>query len=259
MLDAILDSKRREVHDLRTRYTIGQFADRLASAPPSRSLSSAIRTQTPMAVIAEIKRRSPSKGLLNAALDPTKLALAYETAGAAGISVLTDAHYFSGTVDDLTAARTATTLPILRKDFIVDEIQLYESRAIGADAVLLIVAALDRKELASLHSRAIELGLEPLVEVHSEEEAHRALEIGAAMIGINNRDLRTFDVSLDTTFRIRPLLPGNVTVISESGIRNSGDVERLRTIDVHAVLVGEHLVTSADPSSQLRELTGRGR
>ena len=212
-------------------------------------------------LIAELKRASPSKGILAPHLDLFQVADIYAQNGASAISVLTDEKFFLGKLETLHELRFArkSELPLLRKDFLIDEVQLYESRANGADAVLLIAAALtDDQMLADLHALALELGLTPLVEVHNEAEAERALKLkDIRLIGINNRDLATFDVSLETTERIRPMIPAHVTVVTESGIFTAGDVERLARANVDAILVGEALVTSKDIASKVRELSGR--
>lgn len=259
MLDAILADKRREVEYLHTRATVESFASVIENLPPVRDLRAAIHATPGIAIIAEIKRKSPSRGILNVAIDPGQTAMLYQQAGASAVSVLTDEKYFGGSLEDLQRVRRTVDLPILRKDFIIDELQLLQSRAAGADAVLLIVAALTRERLVPLYQKAIALGLSALVEVHTEAEAHLALEIGAQLIGINNRDLRTFDVSLDVTARIAPLLPDHVTIVSESGIHSAADVAFVQKAGARAVLVGQSLMTSGDPTAKLRELTGNTR
>ena len=212
-------------------------------------------------LIAELKRASPSKGILAPHLDLFQVADIYAQNGASAISVLTDEKFFLGKLETLHELRFArkSGLPLLRKDFLIDEVQLYESRANGADAVLLIAAALTDDQLfADLHALALELGLTPLVEIHNEAEAGRALKLkNICLIGINNRDLATFDVSLETTERIRPMIPAHVAVVTESGIFTDRDVERLARANVDAILVGEALVTSKDIASKVRQLSGR--
>ena len=209
-------------------------------------------------LIAELKRASPSKGILAPHLDLFEVAEIYAQNGASAISVLTDEKYFLGKLATLRQLRFESTLelPLLRKDFLVDEAQLYESRASGADAVLLIAAALtDDRHFAALHALTLELGLTPLVEVHNEEEVGRALKLkGVRLIGINNRDLATFNVSLETTERLRPMIPSDIIVVAESGIFTASDVQRLAQADVDAILVGEALVTSQDIGAKVREL-----
>ena len=213
-----------------------------------------------VSLIAELKRASPSKGVLAPHLDLFQVADIYAQNGASAISVLTDEKFFMGKLETLRDLRFThnVELPLLRKDFIIAEAQLYESRAHGADAVLLIAAALSDDALfADLHRTALELGLTPLVEVHDEAEAERALKLkDVRLIGINNRNLATFDVSLATTERIRPMIPAEITVVAESGIFNAGDVERLADANVDSILVGEALVTSDNIAAKVRELSG---
>jgi indole-3-glycerol phosphate synthase len=213
-------------------------------------------------LIAELKRASPSKGILAPQLDIAQVADIYTENGASAISVLTDEQFFKGKLETLRELRFTRELklPLLRKDFIVDEVQLYESRANGADAILLIAAALlDDKHFADLHTLALELGLTPLVEVHNEVETERALKLNdVVLIGINNRDLRTFDVSLTITERVRPIIPSELVVVAESGIFTANDVERLAHANVDAILVGEALITSVDIGAKVRELSGVG-
>ena len=210
-------------------------------------------------LIAELKRASPSKGVLAPHLDLSQVAEIYAQNGASAISVLTDEKFFLGKLETLRELRFSRKLelPLLRKDFMIDEVQLYESRASGADAILLIAAALtDDRRFADLHALALELGLTPLVEVHDEVETERALRLsGVRLIGINNRNLSTFDVSLETTERIRPMIPAEMVVVAESGIFTASDVERLAKANVDAILVGEALVTSVDIGAKVRELS----
>ncbi|MCX7621786.1 MAG: indole-3-glycerol phosphate synthase TrpC [Acidimicrobiales bacterium] len=207
-----------------------------------------------LAVIAEIKRRSPSKGNLSANLDPAAVAGAYEQGGASCLSVLTDAEFFGGSVDDLVAARQACALPVLRKDFTVDGRDICDARLMGADCVLLIVAALGDDELSEFLALARSLGMDALVEIHDESELERAVAAGADLIGVNQRDLVTFAVDTDRACRLAPLLPDGVIRVAESGIQGPQDTARLVAAGYHAVLVGEALVTSADPQSAVRQL-----
>jgi indole-3-glycerol phosphate synthase len=209
-----------------------------------------------IAVIAEFKRRSPSAGTLREAPDLRELVEAYERGGASALSVLTEGKHFDGTLEDLRAARTACELPILRKDFIVDDYQLYEAKVAQADAVLLIVAALEPDELSALNEGAGKLGLDVLVEVHDREELQTALKMGAELIGINNRDLRDFSVDVERTAKLMGEIPSGVTVVSESGIAEPEQLSRLEDKGVDAVLVGETLMRSADPEAALRTLLG---
>ena len=224
-----------------------------ATRPAPRDFVAALR-RPGLSIIAEIKRASPSKGLLRADLDPAQFAALYAASGADAISILTEPSHFLGSLADLAAARAAVPLPLLRKDFIVDPYQVYEARAHGADAFLLIVAALDPSALADLIALGRALGLAPLVEVHDEAEVALALAAGAAVVGVNNRNLADFSIDLATTPRLRRLIPPAIPVVGESGIHSPADVARLAAAGVDAVLVGEALVTSADPGARLREL-----
>ena len=221
--------------------------------PPARDFASALRGAT-MRVIAEVKRASPSKGPIRLDLDAAALAREYATAGAAAISVLTQEEGFRGSLDDLAAVRKAVELPVLRKDFIVEVYQAYEARAYGADAILLIVAALSPDQLKDLLALAHTVGLAVLAESHGEREVEEAVAAGAQVVGINNRNLKDFTVDIETTLRLRPLIPAGVVTVSESGIRTASDVRRLRDAGVDAVLVGESLVASDNPGAKLREL-----
>ncbi len=226
----------------------------LASAPP-RDFRAALRGEG-VNIIAEIKRASPSKGWLSPALKVADVARAYTRGGAVALSVLTEASWFKGGVADLESARQTTHLPLLCKDFVVDPYQICEARIYGADAVLLISAILSLEEMASLMRQGKDLDLACLVEVHSEADLEKGLSAGANIIGINNRNLADLSVDLNTTFRIRPLIPGGIAVVSESGIRSADDVRRLRGAGVDALLVGESLVSSSDPEARIRELRG---
>jgi indole-3-glycerol phosphate synthase len=207
-------------------------------------------------VIAECKRRSPSKGVLAVQYDPAAIATQYEQGGAAAISVLTEPTFFDGSLEHLRAVRRAVGLPILRKDFTIDEYQLLEARAAGADAILLIVSALDQADLVRLQARALELGLAALVEVHDEAELMRAIDSGARLIGVNNRNLRTLQVDVDASYRLAARLPKGVIGVSESGLRSRDDLARLTAAGYRAFLVGERFMTDADPAQALRVLTG---
>jgi indole-3-glycerol phosphate synthase len=238
------------------------FRDALRSSPPSLTLprkggGNWAAAAPEIALIAEVKRRSPAKGDLKLGADAPALAASYCGAGASAVSVLTDERFFSGADADLVAVRGRIPAPVLRKDFTIASYQIYEARALGADAILLIVSLLTDALLETFLATADRLGMDALVEVHSEEEARRAGRIGATIIGINNRDLATFTVDLGTTERIRPLLPASATVVAESGILTRADVERVRAAGAHAALVGEALVTAPDPASKVRELLGR--
>ena len=224
--------------------------------PPARGFMDRIRADSlnGLAVIAEIKRRSPSKGDLNIGLDAAELARTYEHAGASGVSVLTDEHFFGGTADDLREARGAIGLPVLRKDFTVSLHDVCDARLMGADCLLLIVAALSVEELRAMHSLAIDIGLDVLVETHDEREVETALAIGARMVGVNQRDLNTFHVDHDRALRVSCKIPSDVLKVAESGVRTASDAASLRDAGYDAILVGETLVVSKDPAGTLRTL-----
>src|SRR5438105_374017 len=243
ILDEIVASKRVEVARLRERVTVGEMRARAEAAGAAKDFAGALSAQDgQLRLIAEVKRKSPSKGLFRAGLDAADLARTYAQHGAACISVLTDGPFFAGSLDDLRAVRAAVELPLLRKEFMIDALQIYEARAAGADAVLLIAAVLEDAQLADFLALARELHLSALVEVHDEAELRRVLPLGAELIGINNRDLRTFVTDLATTVRLRPLIPSGCRVVAESGIHSHTDVERLRRAGVQAILVGEALI-----------------
>jgi indole-3-glycerol phosphate synthase len=220
---------------------------------PTRDFVAALQGDS-LAVIAEIKRRSPSRGALNESLDPRVMAERYAAGGAACLSVLTDEPHFGGSAADLQAARAATSVPVLRKDFTVSALDVVDAFAMGADAVLLIVAALSDDELATFHTLALELGLAALVEVHDEAELRRALRVDPRLVGVNQRDLRTFQVDRERAVRVAGEIPDGVVGVAESGITGGADAARLAAAGYRAVLVGEHLVTSNDVEASLREL-----
>ncbi|HEX5588033.1 MAG TPA: indole-3-glycerol phosphate synthase TrpC [Acidimicrobiia bacterium] len=256
VLDQILATKRDEVTMLRRPGVRDLLRGQALDAGPTRGFEAALRRDDGrLAVVAEIKRKSPSKGDLALDLDPAATARAYADGGAACLSVLTDAPWFGGAVADLHAARAAVDVPVLRKDFTIDEIQVFETRAVGADAILLIVAALpDDALLADLHALATELGLGVLVETHDDAELERALGAGARVVGVNARDLGTFDEDLGLSERLAKLVPPGVTAVAESAIRSTDDAVRMGDAGFDAVLVGEMLVRSSDPTSAVREL-----
>ncbi len=227
--------------------------------PPTRGFAAAIVAADGLAVIAEVKRASPSKGELNVGLDPAVVAKAYESGGATCLSVLTDEDWFRGSADDLRAARSAVAVPVLRKDFTVAAADVCDARTMGADAVLLIVAALDDAELADFHALATELGLDVLVEVHDEPELERALAVGASLVGVNQRDLVTFEVDTERAVRMAPQMPDGVVRVAESGVRGVLDATHLAEAGYHAVLVGESLVTAGDHGAAVAALRGIGR
>ncbi len=265
ILNTILDHKRAtEVPARMAARPLVEVRRAAEAMPPPRDFGAALRREDGrVALIAEVKRASPSRGLLaRGAWRPAELARVYEANGASCVSVLTDARFFQGGLEDLVAVRAAIGLPVLRKDFTVHPYQVYEARAAGADAVLLIVAALDDAELGALQALAQELGLTALVETHNEAEVDRALAAGARVIGVNNRDLRTFEMDLDTTrrcvaaLRVGGHLPGAATLVSESGIFTPAHVAAVAAMGARAVLVGESIITSGDIPAQTRALAG---
>ncbi len=255
VLSRILAHKREELAARKAQLPLPEMRARAADAPP-HDFAEALRGGE-VAVIAEIKRASPSAGTIRAAgFDPAAIAARYEGAGAAALSVLTDEEFFQGHLDHLTAAREATGLPALRKDFMVDEYQVYEARAAAADAVLLIVAALEPDGLQALLNLAEELGMAALVEAHNEAELARALDAGARVVGVNNRDLTSFEVDLATTERLAPMVPEDRLLVTESGVHAREDVQRLAKAGVDAALVGTALMRADDPGRALRALVG---
>lgn len=254
-LERILQAKKEEVGDRRKRISPGHLTELPGYDLPRRSLKAALISRSP-AVIAEIKRASPSKGMIRAECDPGRIALSYVRAGAAAVSVLTDEPFFKGSIDYLLQARQGHAAPILRKDFIIDSYQLSEARAYGADAVLLIAAVLGGDRLFELKEEAERLGLQTLVEVHNERDLE-ALEYGVVeILGINNRDLSSFNTTLEVTLRLAGLVPAGTVVVSESGIRDSADLQLLEAHGVHAVLVGEAFMRADDPGAALRAFLG---
>jgi indole-3-glycerol phosphate synthase len=255
-LDRILAAHReRAAHDERSLDVLRTEA---AACPAPRGFTAALERDG-LAVIAEVKRRSPSKGDLAPGLDPAALAVDYARGGAACLSVLTDEDFFGGSAADLRAARGAVTLPVLRKDFTVDARDVCDARRMGADAVLLIVAALTDGELAELHELVVDLGLDALVEVHDEFELERALTVGATLVGVNQRDLVTFEVDTERAVRVRAAFPEGVVSVAESGIGGPDDVGPLLDAGFDAVLVGESLVRSGDPAAAVAALRGAGK
>jgi len=257
ILTRILDAKRAEVARARSLVPMEEVARRAREMPPTRGFERAIRAriaQGKPAVIAEIKRASPSRGLIRADFDPARIAASYEAHGAACLSVLTDRDFFGGSPEDLAAARAACSLPVLRKDFIVDPYQVHEARSWGADCILLIVDAVPDEALATLEAEARDIGLDVLVECHDERQLEGALRLQTALVGVNNRDLRTFDTRLDTTLALRERMPAERIMVTESGIATSADVERLKSAGVSAYLVGSAFMSAADPGVELSRL-----
>ncbi|HRX60985.1 MAG TPA: indole-3-glycerol phosphate synthase TrpC [Candidatus Competibacter sp.] len=259
ILRKILARKAEEISERNQRFSLAELRQMVAKLPPTRPfrerLEQTIADSQP-AIIAEIKRASPSKGLLRDPFHPADIARSYSAFGATCLSVLTDHDFFQGHEDFLRETQTACLLPILRKDFIIDPYQVYEARLIGADCVLLIVAALDDTVLRDLARLTITLGMDVLVEVHDAEELERALALNTPLIGINNRDLRTFETRLDTTLNLLPRIPADRIVVTESGIHTSADVTLMREHGVHAFLVGEAFMRADVPGAKLAELFG---
>jgi indole-3-glycerol phosphate synthase len=261
ILDEIVRCKRIEVE--RSKRAVPREALRAAAlqAPPPRDFASPLQRDDaadvcPVRLIAEVKRASPSKGELAPDLDAVFLAQQYESHGAAAISVLTDERFFQGSLADLQEVRRSVSLPVLRKDFVFDPYQVYEARAAGADAVLLIVAILNDDQLGALHQLVSELGMAALVEVHDEAELARAIAVGPGIVGVNNRDLNTFQVNLQTTARLRSLVPADVLLVAESGVHTRAEVAQLAAMGADAMLVGETLVCAKDVGGKIRELVG---
>ena len=257
ILARILAAKAKEIAVAQAAKPLAALRDEARAAPPVRAFAGALRSRIAAgvaAVIAEIKKASPSRGVLRPIFDPAAIARRYQAGGATCLSVLTDREYFQGAPEHLVAARGACSLPVLRKDFVLDEYQVVESRALGADCILLIVAALDDARLTALEASAHELGMDVLAEVHDAAELDRALCLATPLIGINNRNLRTFDVALETTLELLSRIPGERLVVTESGILAPADVTRMRGAGVHAFLVGEAFMRAADPGAALRAL-----
>jgi len=252
MLDKIIKDKKAEVEQRKKDMPVSALMERIAGKKPL-DFALAIKGNG-IRLITEVKKASPSKGLLCPDFDPVELAKTYAQSGADAISVLTEGKYFQGSIDHLAAIREKVSIPLLRKDFIFDHYQVYEAAAFGADALLLIVAVLSQGQLEELMALTRNLGLSCLVEVHNEEDLNKALPSGAEIIGINNRDLKTFTVDINTTRRLRPLIPQERTVVSESGIRSRSDIEKLKDWEVNAALIGEALVTAGDIPNKMREL-----
>jgi indole-3-glycerol phosphate synthase len=257
ILDRIVADKQREVAESKVRVPEEELRKALPFAPPVRDFFAALDGRGTIRLIAEVKKASPSKGVIRADFRPVEIALTYQRHGAACISVLTDEPYFQGKLDYLRQIRVAVDVPVLRKDFVIDPYQVIEARAAGADAVLLIAECLDDRQLALLHDTIVSLGMTPLVEIYEPENLARSLAVGARLIGINNRDLRTFEVDLEHTIRIRREIPADKRVVGESGIRQRADVEQLQAAGVDAMLVGETLMARENIGAAVDELLGR--
>lgn len=257
ILRKIIARKHEEVADRRRKVALNSLEDKASQQPPARGFVQALQTKLERgesAVIAEIKKASPSKGVIRPDFDPVSIARSYARGGAACLSVLTDRDFFQGADEYLQQARAATQLPVIRKDFIVDPYQIVESRALGADCVLLIVAALTPQQLQELNACALEMGLDVLVEVHNAEELQLALRLPNTLVGINNRNLHTFEVSLETTYNLLPQIPEDKIIITESGILGREDVMAMRQRGVNGFLVGESFMRADEPGEKLSEL-----
>lgn len=256
VLVRILDTKREEIERGKAFVSHAELRAKAADMPPARGFVAALdrALETGPGIIAEVKKASPSAGIIRADFRPAEIAASYEHGGATCLSVLTDEDYFKGHRDYLVEARDACALPALRKDFIIDPWQIEESRCLGADCILLIVAALSQDQLEDLHGRAGEAGMDVLTEVHDEAELERALALDDTLLGVNNRNLHTFETSLETSLRLKAMLPPERLLVTESGIRTREDVERMRDAEVHAFLVGEAFMREADPGEALRRL-----
>lgn len=259
ILDKIVATKRQEVAQAKSAVPEPLLRQRLAEAPPVRDFLAALSSGPPIRLIAEVKKASPSKGVIRADFDPVAIARIYEQHGASCISVLTDGPYFQGSLEYLRLVRAAVNLPVLRKDFIIDPYQVVEARAAGADAVLLIAECLDDTLLVQLHAAIRDLGMTPLVELYEPANLPRVLAAGARLVGVNNRDLRTFHTDLEHTLRLRREIPAGRVVVGESGIRTRGDVERLQAAGVQAMLVGETLMARPDVGAAVDELLGHNQ
>ena len=257
ILQRIVETKRGEVEVLRRSFS--GLRDRAEDAPPPRDFIGSLQGGDAVAVIAEIKRRSPGAGEIRPDLDPIRLGPTYESGGAAALSVLTDEKYFGGSLGDLAEVGGLVEIPVLRKDFVIDESQVYEARGAGADAILLIVRILDDEKLRALRTLAEELGMSALVEVHDGAEVERGLAAGAALLGINNRNLQTFETRIDVTLSLAARVPPSVVLVSESGIHTAADVCSVGEKGVDAVLVGESLLRQEDPGAGVTALAGRGK
>ncbi len=256
ILDTIIENKKEEVHRQKKAVPVTRLIDLSQNLPAPRSFCNCLDAQTTVAIIAEIKRASPSAGLLRADFDPVFIAQSYEKNGASALSILTDERFFKGKLEYINHVRQHVEIPILRKDFIIDPYQVVEARAFGADVILLIMGALSKAQCLELVATAHELNLGTLVEVHCREELNTALSCDFRVIGINNRNLRTLEVDLNTTERLLAHIPGQVKVVSESGIKNKKEIERLGQLGVDAVLIGESLMRQSDIGAALKQFVG---
>ncbi len=257
ILDKIVATKRTEIAAAKELVAETELREQLQSAPPVRGFFDAIANGNGIQLIAEVKKASPSKGVIRSDFDPVSIAQTYATSGATCISVLTDKEYFQGDLEYLRAIRQQVDRPLLRKDFILDSFQLLEARVAGADAVLLIAECLDDCNLRKLHNEAIDLGMTPLVEFYEPDNLSRVVDAGATLIGINNRNLKTFETDLNHTIRLRDKIPSECLVVGESGIHSNDDVRRLEDAGVNAILVGERLMASDNIGQAVQDLMGR--
>jgi indole-3-glycerol phosphate synthase len=257
VLEKIVAAKRLEIAAAKQALDEAALVDLAAAAPPPRNFFAALSAPGPIRLIAEVKQASPSRGLIRADFRPVEIGQTYERHGASCLSVLTDAPFFQGRLQDLREVRAAVQIPVLRKDFILDRYQLLEARSAGADAVLLIAECLDDCNLRKLHNEAVALGMSPLVELYDPDNLQRVFDAGATLIGINNRDLHTFETDLEHTLRMRERIPDECVLVSESGIRTRADVERLAAAGVDAILVGETLMSNPDIGQAVDTLLGR--
>ena len=257
ILDDIVANKKEELKETKRRKPLADIKSRASDAGPSRGFGKALSGEGELRLIAEVKKASPSKGVIREDFDPVKIAGTYEESGASCISVLTEKKYFQGSLDYLGSIRKAVNIPLLRKDFIIDEYQVFEARAAGADAILLIAACLDKNQIQDFLGVAAGIGLDVLVESHTYRELDKALLAGSTLVGINNRDLTSFTVSLQTTFDLLKDIPGDRIVVSESGIKNRDDVLKLQKAGVDAILVGESLMREKEIGKKVMKLLGK--
>ena len=257
ILQQIMVHKRTEVTAAQSRVGVAELERQIQTAPPVRDFKAALLRHHPMGLIAEVKRASPSAGLIRADFSATEIARTYVANGAACLSVLTDEKYFQGHLDYLRQIRETVDLPLLRKDFILDEYQIMEARSVGADCILLIAECLDDAQLTDRYQAAVGLGMQALVELHDAANLERVLRLNPQLVGVNNRDLKVMKTNLQHCIDLRSRVPGDILFVGESGIHSRADVERLITGDVHAMLVGERLMKSPDIGAKVRELLGR--
>ena len=254
ILDRIIEQKKITLAERKRSVTLDRLIEQARNQQPVRDFATALTRPGKVNIIAEAKKASPSKGVIRADFDPVNIARCYETNGAGAVSILTEEHFFQGHIDFLAAVRRSVTIPLLRKDFIIDPYQVYEARAAGADALLLIAAVLDSSDLQSLLQLVQDLGMHALVEVHTEDELEKALKVNPSIIGINNRNLDNFVTDIETTLRLQALVPDNIITVSESGIDTQDDIRRLRDCGVNAFLIGESLMREPDPGLKLSQL-----